>query len=260
MSTKLRWIYPPAQDLQTIEVKDIYQQSAVSGQQSEVTLLRPCQYGMNEQGDIVKRLYCTPERQPRFFATKGDGWSEQQPCTNHKRRKDAGRLVGLKNKGGGYDCPFMGNFGQVPCHRAVAYAWCKHPEEAKNDPEWYKYGHGFECDHKNCDHGNYSPENLEWVKTPENNRRRRKVEEPLKKAGITKISWVRIPLMERLYQFNQTELDTFFTLLPTIMAETPGELTIENINNAVSEAIKRTTHDTPRNGSSASTQISTPLL
>ena len=249
--TKLRWIFPPAQDLQTIEVKDIKQQSAVSGQQSAVTQLRPCQYGMNEMGEVVKKLYCTPEQQPRFFVPYPDGWHEQQPCYNHKRRKDAGLLVGHKSKGGGYDCSFLRQFGNLPCHRAVAYAWCKHPEEAAKDPLWYKYGHGFECDHKNCDHSNFSPENLEWVKTPENSRRRYQVEEPLKKAGIAKVYWVRIPLLERLYQFKQAQLDHFFRLLPTVMAETPGELNIENINNAASEAIIRTLHDISRNDSSA---------
>ena len=246
---KLRWEYPPSADLITIEVRDIYQQSTVSGQQSAVTLLRPCQYGYNDQGELVKRLYCTPAspgKNPLFFAPKGDGWSEQTPCTNHKRRKDAGLLVGLKGKGGGYDCPFMSNFGCVPCHRAVAYAWCEWPEEAKKDPEWYKYGHGFECDHKNCDHGNYSPENLEWVTTPENQRRRYKVEEPLKKLAISDISWVRIPLLEQLYQFNQVQLDYFFEHLPMIIAETPGDLNIENINRAIEQAIHDCLRECPQ--------------
>ena len=246
--TKLRWIFPPIADLQTIEVKDIKQKSDVRCQKSDVTLLRPCQYGINEQGEVVKKLYCTPEQQPRFFVPYPDGWHEQQPCYNHKRRKDAGLLVGHKSKGGGYDCSFLRQFGNLPCHRAVAYAWCKHPEEANKDPEWYKYGHGFECDHKNCDHGDYSPENLEWVKTPENNRRRRKVEEPLQKLyGKTFIRLIAYEHLDQIFALTDEQLALFLSRLPEQFAGDTSELSIEAINRDIEKVL----HDFPRNDSSA---------
>ena len=246
MKTQLRWEYPPQDQMHTIRVRDIYNQGSRA-----FTLLRPCQYGYNDQGIPVKKLYCTrglPGKNPLFFAPKGDGWSEQQPCFNHMRRKDAGLLVGHKSKGGGYDCPFMSHFGNVPCHRAVAYAWCKHPEEAQKDPEWYKYGHGYECDHKNCDHGNFNADNLEWVKTPENRRRRYEVEEPLrkelKKIGITNPNWVLIENWEDLFTFVEVQLEYFFERLPAMIASHPGELTIENINDAISATIDLTIRST----------------
>ena len=229
---KLRWEYPP----------QIYTLFVLPGEFTRVhqpvthpMQLRNCQHGYNDEGKLIKILYSSPDQQ--FFTKEKDGWHEQLPCDNHRRRKEAGRLVGHKSKGGGYDCPFMANFGYLSCHRAVAYAWCEWPKEAKTDPMWYKK---FEVDHKNCDHSNFSPENLEWVKHEENNRRRRKVEEPLKKLGITKISWVKIPHLECLYQFTDVQLEYFFERLPYTMQSLGCELSIENINDAIHLTINDT--------------------
>ena len=234
MKTKHRWEYPPLSDLVTIVVRDIYNTG-----EDTFTLLRPCQYIFDDQGRLVRKIYCTLGalgRNPRFFATKGEGWSEKLPNTNKLRRKQAGKPLAPKG-GGCADCPHIGN---VDCHRLVAYAWCEHPDAATKDPLWYKKGHGYECDHKNCDHANYNPQNLEWVTEQENDRRRWQVEKPLKRLGITPISRVSIPHLDCLYHFHEVQLKYFFEQLPAIMAVDPDELTIDNINNAIRRAIDDT--------------------
>ena len=224
--TKLRWIYPPAQDLQTIEVKDIKQQSAVSGQQSAVTQLRPCQYGMNEQGEVVKRLYCTPEQQPRFFAPKGDGWSELQPCTNRVRRGKEGRSA---KAGGGFDTAYMPKpFNNVSCHRIVAYAWCKHPKEAKTDTEWYK---NYECDHKNCDHNDCCPKNLEWLTTEANHTRYHKRQKPLIALyGKTFLRLIAYDNLDQIFALTDEQFAYFLEGVQEIMQIDPTPLSVEAIN------------------------------
>lgn len=242
MKTKLRWEYPPLSDLVNIEVRDIYNTG-----ESTFTLLRPCQYGFDKQGRLVKKLYCTPaapDVNPLFFATKGDGWSEQLPCYNHKRRKDAGLLVGLKNKGGGYDCPFMSNFGQVPCHRAVAYAWGEHPKEAETDPLWYKH---FECDHLNGDHANFCPENLRWL-TPEQNRawdkrcgREQHKDGAHKGKTLRGISLdpKRIPYstLRQISDLSDLQFETFLSMVQETFASDTRELSIDNMNDDIQSTV-----------------------
>ena len=50
----------------------------------EYLLLRPCVQGVDENGAVVKYLYCT--RDGRFFVRGNVGWNEIKPNTNFMRR------------------------------------------------------------------------------------------------------------------------------------------------------------------------------
>jgi len=239
MATKLRWEFP-----QTIFTTTVLPSEFKRTHQEIKTpiVLHNCLNGYDEQGALIKTLYCT--RSGRFFVRKKDGWSEQQPCDNHLRRKRAGRQLAPKG-GGGADCPFMANYGQINCHRLVAYAWCEHPRAAKADPEWYKRGHGYEVDHKNCDHGNWCADNLEWVTTKENIRRRNAVLEPLRKLGINP-KFVNIPHLKALYAFEECQLEYFFEELPKAIQKDERALELENINDVIHNTILGTLNVTIR--------------
>ena len=223
---KLRWIFPPIADLQTIEVKDI-DNIGVSG---VITRVRKSIYFYDEQDNLCKVLYSTDggdsqTEQPRFYRLKNDEWSMLTPCTNRVRRGKEGRCA---KGGGGFDTPYFGDPYHIQCHRMVAYAWCKHPEEAKTDPEWYKK---FECDHKNCNHNDCCPKNLEWLTAEANHARYIKRQKPLiKHFGKTFIHLIAYDNLDQIFALTDEQFAYFLEGVQEIMQIDPTPLSVEAIN------------------------------
>ncbi len=170
--------------------------------------LRPCVQGVDQDGAVIKYLYCT--RDGRFFVRKKDGWGELLPVRINSPRKS-------KAKGGNYDIPAMRDFGNKPCHRCVAFAWLDVPREVLDQingigncgaPDTNQQSvcggeeprhtsplcrsaasdatvlpKAWEVDHINTDHKNWTADNLQWV-TVEENRRRGKIARKLRAIGI----------------------------------------------------------------------------
>ena len=135
--------------------------------------LRPCVQGLDEDGAVVKYLYCT--RYGRFFVRGKDGWNEILPH---------GRSENFKKKGSGYnDAPQLKNFGNKLAHRCVAFAWLDVPKDVKLQMIGVDAPTKWEVDHLNTDHKNWTADNLQWV-TPDENRRRGKIARQLRKAAI----------------------------------------------------------------------------
>ena len=187
-------------------------------------VVRSCLNGIDEQGTIKKTLYCT--RDGKFFVRCADGWRKRKPCDNHKRRKEAGKLVGHPSKGGGYDCPFISRCNNSSCHRLVAYAWCEHPACAKTDPEWYKH---YECDHINSDHGNWTADNLQWV-TPAENRRRAKLARCMRKIGLQP-KWLYHSILRGLYSLPTEQAELVINRFRFEAGTNDDALTIGRINS-----------------------------
>ena len=187
-------------------------------------VVRSCLEGKDEQGTIKKTLYCT--RDGNFFVRYTDGWHKRKPCDNHKRRKEAGKLVGHPSKGGGYDCPFISRCNNSSCHRLVAYAWCTHPAEAQSDPLWYKR---YECDHINGDHGNWTADNLQWV-TPAENRRRAKLARCMRKIGIQP-KWLYHSILRGLYSLPTEQAELVINRFRFEAGTSDDAITIGRINS-----------------------------
>ena len=187
-------------------------------------VVRSCLNGLDEQGVVTKTLYCT--RDGRFFVRYADGWHKRKPCDNHKRRKEAGKLVGHPSKGGGYDCPFISRCNNSSCHRLVAYAWCTHPAEAQSDPLWYKR---YECDHINGDHGNWTADNLQWV-TPAENRRRAKLARYMRKIGVQP-KWLYHSILRGLYSLPTEQAELVINRFRFEAGTSDDAITIERINS-----------------------------
>ena len=148
---------------------------------------------------------------------KKGGFKVLKPTTNHLRRKQEGRPMPPASHRGTTDCPRMRDFGDLFCHKLMAFAFVKRPEyvnvngvmhkcvmdfergrmyywdillDAQGKPVRDKNGNRIfirvylQIDHLNGDHGDYSPDNLEYITAAENLRRRYKVHEPLKAAGL----------------------------------------------------------------------------
>ena len=125
--------------MHTIEVNDICN-IGLNG----LTELRPCLYGINEQGTIVKTLYCT--RDGRFYVHYADGWHKQKPSFN----------PGKQNHQGGSAYPEMRNFGNKLCHHLMTHAWLGPLPEGK------------ERDHLNGNKLDWNILNLRYLTHPEN--------------------------------------------------------------------------------------------
>ena len=210
MATKLKWVFP-----ETITQHEVQEPQMV---------VRSCLNGLDEQGVVTKTLYCT--RDGRFFVRYADGWHKRKPCDNHKRRKEAGKLVGHPSKGGGYDCPFISRCNNSSCHRLVAYAWCTHPAEAQSDPLWYKR---YECDHINGDHGNWTADNLQWV-TPAENRRRAKLARYMRKIGVQP-KWLYHSILRGLYSLPTEQAELVINRFRFEAGTSDDAITIERINS-----------------------------
>ena len=135
--------------------------------------LRPCVQGLDEYGAVVKYLYCT--RDGRFFVRGKDGWGEIKPKSITPKGAKRGGSTGIA---------MMRNYGSKLAHRCVAVAWCNPPKEALAEINDRHIKKKWEVDHLNCDHANWTADNLQWV-TPAENHRRGKITNRLKnKVGI----------------------------------------------------------------------------
>lgn len=134
--------------------------------------LRPCVQGVDEDGEVVKYLYCT--RDGRFFVRGKDGWNELKPKSITPKGAKRGGSTGIA---------MMRYYGCKLAHRCVAVAWCNPPKEALAEINDRHIKKKWEVDHLNTDHANWTADNLQWV-TPEENRRRGKIARRMRKIGL----------------------------------------------------------------------------
>ena len=195
-----QWVYPRPNEMHTIEVNDIR--------------LTSCLHQVDDKGNIIRVVYAAKDK---VFRTRNKkGWRKQKPNDTRLRALQAGRKVNCA-AGGDIDCPFMRHFNAQRCHKLMAFAFAKRPEyvivngkkhkcymdyergrmyyydiliDAKGNPVLNNNGYPtiirvyLQIDHLNGDHGDYSPDNLEYITAAENYRRRYKVHDPLKAAGL----------------------------------------------------------------------------
>ena len=236
---KLRWEYP--QKIFTV----VALPSEVARAHEPVTrplVLRNCYCGYNEQGALIKTLYCTHSQ--RFFTHEKDGWHERLPCTNRVRRGKSNKSA---KSGGAFDTEYL----RIPnlcltinCYRLIADVWCEWPEEAKTDPEWYKH---FEVDHLNGDHSDSNPENLRWV-TPSQNRAwdkrcgREQYKDGAHKGktlrGIgLQPKWIYYRNLRGISSLSDEQFEYFLVGVKEIMDIDPSPLSIEAINFDVAQIL-----------------------
>ena len=169
--------------------------------------LRVCAHGYDENNEIRHTLYCTADG--RFFHKRKDGWVEVQPAQRNGRKKKHNAA------GGSYDFPFMRNFTLLRCHKLVCTAF----HGLKPD--------GYECDHLNGNHLDWTANNLEWV-TPEENHRRAKYASRLRKIGVSP-KWLPHWLLRRVYKFNEEDYKSFIDNIEIYTANDPSPLSIDAI-------------------------------
>ena len=136
--------------------------------------LRPCVQGEDEDGAVVKYLYCT--RDGRFFVRGKEGWNEVLSANINRSSKNP-------KAGGGYDAPILTHFGWKPSHRCVAFAWLDVPKDVKLQMIGVDAPTKWEVDHLNTDHKNWTADNLQWV-TPDENRRRGAIAKLMRLIGL----------------------------------------------------------------------------
>lgn len=180
--------------------------------------LRVCAHGYDEDGEIRHTLYCTADG--RFLRKRKDGWREILP-TYH-----SGRKTNPKAAGGNTDCSRMRQCSQLFCHKLVCTAF----HGPRPD--------GYECDHLNCDHLDWTADNLQWV-TPEENRRRAKYARRLRKIGISP-KWLRHWLLPHIYKLNAEDFDYFIEQVKHYTANDPSLLSIDAIERNVTIALDST--------------------
>ena len=162
--------------------------------------LRSCLFGIDEHGEVAKILYCSQFGE--FFTREKDGWHRQIPSYAQSRRK------GWKKTTSGVRSFYsqMRHFGGKFCHILVAFAWCRRPSfvtlpDGYMRPCYMDYECGrmyykdhlldaqdnfvqdkdgnyvyikvyLQVDHLNGVHDDCNAENLEYVTSQENWRRR----------------------------------------------------------------------------------------
>ena len=175
--------------------------------------LRVCAHGYDENNEIRHTLYCTADG--RFFHKRKDGWRELLPThLGHPRTNKAA--------GGNRDCPSMRNCSHLYCHKLVCTAF---------------YGQrpvGYECDHLNGNHLDWTAYNLQWV-TPEENHRRAKYARRLHKIGVSpkRLShW----LLKLIYTINEEDYDSFIEKVKYYTANDPSPLSIDAIERDLIKA------------------------
>ena len=163
--------------------------------------LRVCAHGYDENNEIRHTLYCTADG--RFFHKRKDGWRKILPSNlGHPRTNKAA--------GGSCDCPSMSNLSHLYCHKLVCTAF---------------YGQrpvGYECDHLNGNHLDWTAYNLQWV-TPEENLRRAKYARRLRKIGVFP-KLLSYWMLKVIYQFNAEEYDRFIEKVKYYIANDPSTL------------------------------------
>ena len=186
--------------------------------------LRVCAHGYDEDGEIRHTLYCTADG--RFLRKRKDGWRELRPThLSHPRTSKA--------VGGNRDCPSMRQCSHLYCHKLVCTAF--HGQR----PD------GYECDHLNGNHLDWTADNLQWV-TPEENRRRAKCASRLRKIGVSP-KWLPYWLLQHIYQLNAEEFDYFIEQVKHYTANDPSPLSIDAIERDVIIALDSTLYSRIRN-------------
>lgn len=199
--------------------------------------LRPCVQGLDEDGAVVKYLYCT--RDGRFFVRGKDGWDEVLSANINRSSKNP-------KAGGGYDAPILTHFGWKPSHRCVAFAWLDVPKDVKLQMIGVDAPTKWEVDHLNTDHKNWTADNLQWV-TPDENRRRAKIAKRMRKKGLNP-KWLQPQTLRLIYAFPDYKNDEFAwvdELLWEFEAECKGdcsELSIEAIRHTVDSILNGIIH------------------
>ena len=186
----------------------------VTSMQCRCLHLRPCEVGLNKDGEIAAYLYCT--NSGRFFDRGKSGWVEQKyrfsPSSQNFK------------KGSCY--PDMRNFGNLLCHLLVAHAW----HGAR--PE------GMVCDHKDTNIMNWHANNLEWVWPAENNRRAG-ISRKLRKIGINP-ELIFTNILDRIFKLPDdligTLIDMFLFLSKTDFGD--QELNVTNLNATLAAALE----------------------
>ena len=175
--------------------------------------LRVCAHGYDENNEIRHTLYCTADG--RFFHKRKDGWRKILPSNlGHPRTNKAA--------GGSCDCPSMSNLSHLYCHILVCTAF--HGQRPV----------GYECDHLNGNHLDWTADNLQWV-TPKENRRRRVCANRLRKIGVSpkRLShW----LLKLIYTINEEDYDSFIEKVKHYTANDPSPLSIEAIERDLIKA------------------------
>ena len=164
--------------------------------------LRVCAHGYDEDDEIRHTLYCTSDG--RFLHRLTDGWRQILP-NNH-----SGRKTKPIKSGGNYDCPFIRQFSQLYCHKLVCTAF----HGPRPD--------GYECDHLNGNHLDWTAENVQWV-TPEENLRRAKCARRLHKIGVSP-KLLTYCQLQSIYKLNAEEFDYFIEQFKHFAANDPSPL------------------------------------
>ena len=176
--------------------------------------LRVCAHGYDEDDEIRHTLYCTADG--RFFHKLKDVWREILP--NYRSRRN----TKPKAYGGNYDCPIMRQFSKLYCHKLVCAAF---------------YGQrpdGYECDHLNGNHLDWTAYNLEWVRS-EVNRRRAKYANRLRNIGISP-KLLSYRTLKEIYQLNAEEYGRFIEKVKYYIANDPSPLSTVAIERDVIKA------------------------
>ena len=180
--------------------------------------LHVCAHGYDENGEIRHTLYCTADG--RFLRKRKDGWREILPVYH------SGRKTKNKAAGGGYDYPRMRHFSELYCHKLVCTAF----HGLRPD--------GYECDHLNGNHHDWTADNLQWV-TSDENRRRANYARRLRKIGISP-KWLRHWLLQHIYKLNAEDFDYFIEKVKLHTATDPSLLSIDAIEKDVILALDST--------------------
>ncbi len=178
--------------------------------------LRPCVQGVDQDGAVIKYLYCT--RDGRFFVRNGDGWGELKLnyTPNRPSAKD-GRCHSTY--------PIMLHFGAKLCHQCVAYAWIGPRPK------------GRVCDHLDTNILNLRADNLQWV-TVEENLRRGKIARKLRAIGIDP-KRVYLRILKGIYRLPEDYIGTLTGMYLWLCHNEFGDqpLDIRTINATLAAAL-----------------------
>ena len=191
--------------------------------------LRPCVQGVDEDGAVVKYLYCT--RDGRFFARGKDGWNEIL-ASNHTHIRHN------KAVGGSAGCPQLQHHGQKYAHRCVAFAWLDVPEDVRSqisDIRRQESEVKWEVDHLNTDHENWTADNLQFVTAAEN-RRRGAIARRMRKIGLDP-KLLTPTLCKGIYTLPEGRLEEFIGRFLFVSKDLEAPMDVMSIRLCVATAL-----------------------
>ena len=193
-----------------------------------ILYLRPCVQGLDEYGAVVKYLHCT--RDGRFFVRGKDGWDEIKPKSITPKGAKRGGSTGIA---------MMRDYGAKLAHRCVAVAWCNPPKEALAEINDRHIKKKWEVDHLNCDHANWTADNLQWV-TPAENRRRGKIANRLKnKVGLNP-KLLTPTLLRGIFGLPEAYIEAFIGRYLLACENCTDPMDIRSIRTCVATALNNT--------------------